>query len=58
MPDKFVLVGTTIDSEGESRMVFSVNNGAKTMETLGLLDGGQQVWRAEFVDWVRNSDDE
>lgn len=58
MPDKFVLVGTTIDTEGESRMVFSVNNGAKTMETLGLLDGGQQVWRAEFVDWVRGDDSE
>ncbi len=58
MPDKFVLVGTTIDSDGESRMVFSVNNGAKTMETLGLLDGGQAVWRAEVVAWVRGDDED
>lgn len=58
MPDKFVLVATTIDEDGGNRLVFSVNNGAKTHETLGLLDGGQQVWRAEFVEWVRHGEEE
>lgn len=56
MPDKYVLVGTTIDAEGGCRMVFSVNNGARTTETLGLLDGGQALWRAEFVNWVHSDD--
>ncbi|WP_326646665.1 hypothetical protein OG884_18695 [Streptosporangium sp. NBC_01755] len=57
MPDKFVLVGTSIDEDGGHRMIFSANNGARSMETLGLLDGGQAVWRSEFVDWVRGTED-
>ncbi len=53
MPDKFVLVATTIDSDGCERVAFAVNHGARTMETLGLLDGAQIVYRAEFAEWVR-----
>ncbi len=49
MPDKFVLVASTIDSDGDHRVFLSANPGAETTETLGLLDGAQAVWRAGFV---------
>lgn len=58
MADQFVLVGTTIDAEGEARTVFSVNNGARLYSTLGLLDLGQTVWRSEAIEWARGEPDD
>ncbi|WP_410633358.1 hypothetical protein [Amycolatopsis sp. cmx-4-83] len=53
MPAGFVLVATYYDSTGDMRTALTVNNGARTHETLGLLALGTAVWEDEARAWVR-----
>jgi len=58
MPAQWVFIGTYYDSQGETCTAFLTNNGARTHETLGLLDLGQVAWREHAARWALDNDDE
>lgn len=53
----WVLVGTYVDANGESRTFFLSNEGARLHETLGLLTLGDVAWREQARRWIHDDDE-
>lgn len=52
MPSGWVFIGSYFDDQGESRMVFSTDDGARLQDTLGLLQLGVAAWNEQARRWV------
>lgn len=57
MPGAWVLVGVWHDTDGDERTAILAADGQPLHATLGLLDMGQTVYRAEMRRWVLGDDD-
>jgi hypothetical protein len=57
MPAQWVFVGTYYDSQGETCTAFLTNKGARTHETLGLLELGSVAWREQAARWELDNPD-
>lgn len=56
MPYHWVLIGTFLDEEGDTRTVFLSNEGARVHETLGLLALGTEAVKVQAERWIRSDE--